>query len=88
MASVNVGVFRLKLRRRLANGGLLIAIVGGDGSAEKSTAIDGLCMAGSLQNPPFDAKEIAIGKPVWSWPTIIMWGFKDCQAFWRLIPLQ
>ena len=68
--SVNVGVFRLKLRRRLANGGLLIAIVGGDGSG-KTTAIDGL-YGWLSQN--FDVMKLHMGKPVWSWTTIIMWG--------------
>jgi thymidylate kinase len=67
---VHIGIFRQKLRRRLANGGLLIAVVGGDGSG-KTTAIEDLYLWLS-QN--FDVMKLHMGKPVWSWTTIIMWG--------------
>ena len=67
---VRIGLLRQKLRRRLANGGLLIAIVGGDGSG-KTTAIDGLH---SWLSQKFEVVKLHMGKPVWSWTTISILG--------------
>jgi thymidylate kinase len=63
-------LFHRKSKRRLANGGLLIAIVGGDGSG-KSTAIDGL---DHWLPRVFEVMKLHLGKPAWSWITIAVRG--------------
>lgn len=67
---VHISIFRQKLRRRLANGGLLIAIVGGDGSG-KTTAIDGLY---GWLSQKFEVVKLHMGKPTWSWTTVAIFG--------------
>jgi thymidylate kinase len=62
--------FHRKSKRRLDNGGLLIAIVGGDGSG-KSTAIEGL---DDWLSGVFDVMRLHLGKPVWSLTTITVRG--------------
>lgn len=57
-------------RRRLASGGAIIAIVGGDG-AGKSTAVNELC---SWLSKDFDVLNIHLGKPTWSWTTTVVRG--------------
>ena len=67
-------VYRLHLRRprkRIANGGLLVAIIGGDGSG-KTTAVTELHQRLSED---FDVIKVHMGKPSWSWMTIIIRGF-------------
>ena len=66
--SVQSRLLHRKSKRRLANGGLLIAIVGGDGSG-KSTAIDGL---DHWLPRVFDVMKLHLGKPAWSWTTIVV----------------
>ena len=61
----HVGIFHQKLKKRLANGGLLIAVIGGDGSG-KTTAIDGLY---GWLSQKFEVMKLHMGKPVWSWTT-------------------
>jgi thymidylate kinase len=57
-------------RFRLANGGAIIGVMGGDG-AGKSTAIDGL---GSWLEKMFDVRRIHLGKPPWSATTYAVRG--------------
>jgi thymidylate kinase len=66
-------LYRLHLRdskKRMANGGMLIAIVGGDGSG-KTTAVTDLRQKLSEE---FDVIKVHMGKPSWSWTTIITRG--------------
>jgi thymidylate kinase len=58
-------------KKRIANGGLLIAIVGGDGSG-KTTAINSLYARLSEE---FETTKFHMGKPSWSWTTIAIRGF-------------
>lgn len=57
-------------KKRMANGGLLIAIVGGDGSG-KTTAVEGLYNEFSEE---FDIKKVHLGKPHWSLITVLIRG--------------
>lgn len=57
-------------RRRITHGGLLIAIVGGDGSG-KTTAIDEAC---AWLSTKFDILKLHMGKPEWSRTTIVVRG--------------
>jgi thymidylate kinase len=64
---------RLHLRmpkNRMANGGLLIAIIGGDGSG-KTTAINGIY---AKLSDEFDIVKIHMGKPAWSLTTVVIRG--------------
>lgn len=66
-------LYRLHLRKskkRMANGGMLVAIIGGDGSG-KTTIINELHRKLSEE---FDVIKIHMGKPSWSWTTIIIRG--------------
>ncbi len=56
--------------RRLASGGAIIALVGGDG-AGKSTAVDGLH---KWLSKDFEVLNVHLGKPPWSWTTITVRG--------------
>ena len=67
---IQVGILRRDLKKRLANGGLLIAVVGGDGSG-KTTAIDGLY---GWLSEKFEVLKLHMGKPAWSWITILILG--------------
>jgi thymidylate kinase len=59
-------ILKRSSRFRLANGGIVVAIIGGDG-AGKTTAIDGLY---SWLSRHFDIKKTHMGKPSWSNTTI------------------
>jgi thymidylate kinase len=63
-------VFRHLPRKRLASGGAIIALVGGDG-AGKSTAVDELH---AWLSKDFDTIKVHMGKPPWSWTTIVVRG--------------
>lgn len=63
-------VFRTSTKKHLASGGLMIAIIGGDGSG-KTTAINGLY---DWLSEEFEIKKIHMGKPPWSLTTIIIRG--------------
>lgn len=52
-------------KKRLSNGGVMIALVGGDG-AGKSTAIEQL---DNWLSQEFDTLKVHMGKPSWSWTT-------------------
>jgi thymidylate kinase len=81
---VQARVFRHFPRRRLANGGLFIAIVGGDGSG-KSTAIDELYR---WLSGKFDIKKAHMGKPAWSRTTILMRGLLKIGTLLHLYPFE
>jgi thymidylate kinase len=57
-------------KKRMANGGLLLAVVGGDGSG-KTTAINGLYQRLSEE---FEIVKFHMGKPAWSISTILIRG--------------
>jgi len=63
-------VFKSAPKNRFANGGLFIAIVGGDG-AGKTTLIDEL---NQWLSGKFEVKKLHIGKPAWSWTTTALRG--------------
>jgi thymidylate kinase len=66
-------LYRLHIRqskKRMANGGMLIAIIGGDGSG-KTTAVTELRQKLSEE---FDVIKVHMGKPTWTWTTIIIRG--------------
>lgn len=66
-------LFRLHLRapvKRMISGGLMIAILGGDGSG-KTTVVDELYEKFSEE---FDVIKVHLGKPSWSWMTILVRG--------------
>jgi thymidylate kinase len=63
-------VFGQSPRKRLAMGGAMIALVGGDG-AGKSTAVDELY---TWLSQEFDTLKVHLGKPNWSWTTSALKG--------------
>lgn len=77
-------VFRYTSKNRFANGGLFIAIVGGDG-AGKTTVIDGLYR---WLSKTYEVKKIHMGKPVWSWTTTIVRGILKIGTFLRLYSFE
>ena len=65
-------------KKRMASGGLIVAIVGGDG-AGKTTNIDKLY---SWLSRDFETVKVHMGKPRWSWTTIVVRGIlKIGRAF-------
>jgi thymidylate kinase len=69
-------------KKRLANGGLLVAIVGGDGSG-KTTAINGLY---SRLSKEFEITKFHMGKPAWSLSTILIRGIIKVGRIFGLYP--
>ncbi|MEM7063778.1 MAG: hypothetical protein AAF572_11510 [Cyanobacteria bacterium P01_B01_bin.77] len=61
-------VFQQRTRKRFASGGLMIAIVGGDGSG-KSTAVNELSR---WLGKTFETKQAHLGKPPWSLATLVL----------------
>lgn len=59
---------RRYIRYRLVNGGAMVAIIGGDGTG-KTTAIDQLY---KWLSPIMDTRRIHMGKPRWSFTTILI----------------
>jgi thymidylate kinase len=59
-------LFKTSFKYRLASGGAMIAIVGGDG-AGKSTAVDALY---AWLSKNLETTQLHLGKPTWSWTTI------------------
>ncbi len=68
-------------KKRLSCGGIFIAVVGGDGSG-KTTLIDSLY---PWLNEVFDTMRIHLGKPRWSWLTIVVRGV---LKIFRLVTAQ
>jgi thymidylate kinase len=60
----------------------MIAIIGGDGSG-KTTAIDGLF---EWLSEAFDIKKLHMGKPAWSFTTILIRGIIKVGRIFRLYP--
>jgi thymidylate kinase len=63
--------FKIRFFKRSANGGFMVAIIGGDG-AGKTTVLDGLY---KWLSPHFNISCFHMGKPKWSWSTIMLRGF-------------
>jgi len=66
--AVRTRVLKSPSRYRLAGGGAMIAIVGGDGSG-KSTAVQGLH---EWLSSVFMTRTAHLGKPAWSWVTMVV----------------
>jgi thymidylate kinase len=71
-------------RRRLARGGALVAIVGGDG-AGKSTVLDAVH---TWLSRHFQVRNVHIGKPSWSLATMLMRGFLKIGTMLGLYPFS
>jgi thymidylate kinase len=76
--------FRYAPKNKFVNGGLFIAIVGGDG-AGKTTTIDELY---EWFSGKFEVRKIHFGKPAWSWTTVIIRGFLKIGTLLRLYPFE
>jgi thymidylate kinase len=76
--------FRYSPKNRFANGGLFIAIVGGDG-AGKTTIIKELF---GWLSEKFEVRKVHIGKPDWSWSTTIIRGILKIGSLLRLYPFE
>lgn len=63
-------ILRRRTRKRLAAGGAIIAVVGGDG-AGKSTVVDGLSR---WLGQALDVRRVHLGKPPKSWATLTLKG--------------
>jgi thymidylate kinase len=68
--------------KRWANGGVMVAIVGGDGSG-KTTAIEGLYARFAEE---FDIQRVHMGKPAWSLATILIRGIIKIGRILGLYP--
>ena len=71
---------RNRNRFHLANGGIMIAVVGGDG-AGKTTVINHLSQ---WLSPHFEVKKIHLGKPSWSLSTILIRGILKITTLLRI----
>jgi thymidylate kinase len=71
-------------KKRMASGGLFIAIVGGDG-AGKTTLIDAIF---SWLSAEFSVKKIHFGKPDWSRITILIRGILKIGTILHLYPFE
>ena len=76
--------FKYAPKNRFANGGLFIAIVGGDG-AGKTTVIDELY---KWLSGKFEVKKLHVGTPAWSWTTTIIRGILKIGTLLRLYPFE
>jgi len=77
-------VFQYKPNHQMANGGLFIAFVGGDG-AGKTTVVDELS---TWLAEKFDVTKVHLGKPDWSWTTTITRAFLKVGTILRLYPFE
>jgi thymidylate kinase len=77
-------VFRYEQKNRIASGGLFIAIVGGDG-AGKTTTIDEVFI---WLSEKFKVTKVHMGKPDWSWATIVIRGILKIGTILRLYPFE
>jgi len=77
-------IFKSIPKYRLESGGIMIALVGGDG-AGKSTAIDSLY---TWLSKHFDTTTVHMGKPSWSWTTIWIRSILKIGQLIGLYPLE
>lgn len=77
-------VFGRKPRNRFANGGLLIAVVGGDG-AGKTTLVEEIY---SWLSGKFEVTKVHMGKPSWSLATILIRGILKLGNLVGLYPFE
>jgi thymidylate kinase len=77
-------LFRAAPRYQLAAGGTTVAIVGGDGSG-KSTVVEALQT--SLSGT-FETTTVHMGKPAWSWTTVVVRSLLKLGQMIRLYPLE
>jgi thymidylate kinase len=77
-------VLKQRYEFRLANGGAMIAIVGGDG-AGKTTTVEELF---TWLSHSFDVTKIHLGKPTWSLPTIFVRGLLKVGRSLGLYPFM
>jgi thymidylate kinase len=76
--------FRYAPKSYCANGGLFIAIIGGDG-AGKTTIIDELFL---WLSDKFETTKFHMGKPAWSWTTIALRGILKIGTILRVYPFE
>ena len=69
-------------KKRLANGGAIIALVGGHG-AGKSTTVDGIL---AWLSKDFEVIKVHMGKPAWSWTTFTIRGILKIGRLLGLYP--
>jgi hypothetical protein len=77
-------IFKISPKNRFANGGLFVAIVGGDG-AGKTTVIDALHKTFAAR---FETQKFHMGKPAWSWTTVLVRGLLKIGTLLRLYPFE
>jgi thymidylate kinase len=71
-------------KNRVSRGGLLIAVIGGDGSG-KTTVIEEL---EDWLSGVFEVKKLHMGKPAWSFTTITVRGILKIGTLLRLYPFE
>ena len=77
-------ILRKEARRKLSSGGLMIAVVGGDG-AGKTTVVEGL---NQWLDKDFSVRKFHLGKPKWSFNTIIGRGILKLGRSLGFYPFQ
>lgn len=77
-------VLGYKSKNQFASGGLLIAVVGGDGSG-KTTMIDKLFL---WLSGKFQVTRLHMGKPDWSWLTVVIRGVLKIGTLLHLYPFE
>jgi thymidylate kinase len=77
-------ILRKDFRMQLRNGGLMVAIVGGDG-AGKSTVVQGIL---AWLGGDFTIRKFHMGKPSWSFTTFLVHGILKIGRILRLYPFQ
>ena len=81
---INQRIFRRDYRKKFNNGGLLIAVIGGDG-AGKTTAVDEIF---NWLRTDFSIQKFHLGKPKWSFSTYIVRGFIKIGRIFGFYPFQ
>lgn|SRR5574341_780967 len=77
-------IFKSSSKYRLEIGGGMIAILGGDG-AGKTTAVDALY---TWLSKNFESTRVHMGKPAWSWTTIVVRSILKVGQILGLYPLE
>ncbi|MBI3174640.1 MAG: hypothetical protein HYZ25_13030 [Chloroflexi bacterium] len=77
-------VLRIRPKNRLVNGGLFVAVVGGDG-AGKTTLIDAV---NAWLSAKFKVKTFHMGKPAWSLTTVLLRGLLKVGTLLRLYSFE